>query len=259
MSKYLLYIVLIFLGFAVWGFSIHTNGTFHNTSPSLDVLKINQKSTNIYAIKTNGKYLLIDSGRPNSNEQLIKELKENNISPSAIDYLILTHAHPDHAGNAFFFQQNFGTKIIAGKGDNEIIMQNGKDTLLCPTGLIGKLVENTIAKEKYEAFDTDIQIEQPFDLKQIGLAGQIIPMPGHTPGSLMVKIENSVFVGDIIKGQMLNKDKPARHIFVCDYGQNLMNIEKIAALEDVAYWYPGHGGPLRQEDVKKFIDKENLK
>ena len=222
-------------------------------------MKITQNFANIYLLKANDKYIMIDSGNPNKGEKIVSEIKNLGISPFDVDYLILTHAHPDHAGNASYFQKTFGTKILAGKGDLKIINENGRDSLLCPTGMLGKIIRGTIAKEKYDSFSPDYTIDKPFDLQELGIDGKIIPMSGHTPGSLVFKTGNSVFVGDIIRGKTLNKKKPTRHIFVCDFDKNLGNIKRIAGLEGIEYWFPGHGGPLKQKDIQKFIGKESSK
>ncbi|MEL6918759.1 MAG: MBL fold metallo-hydrolase, partial [Bacteroidota bacterium] len=76
---------------------------------------------------------------------------------------------------------------------------------------------------------------------------------------LVVAIGDAVFVGDIVRGKILNKKKPTRHLFVCDPIQNLTNIERIAQLRDISYWYPGHGGPIAYKSMRQFINKEKLK
>ncbi len=225
----------------------------------LTINHITQGFANIYVVQQDNKLLMIDSGNPDKGDALASELLKIGINPRDIDYLILTHAHPDHAGNARYFQMKFGVKVISGNGEEDMIERHGEDEHLCPTGFLGRIVKKTVAQKRYDPFLPDITVAAEFDLKDLGFDGSIIPIPGHTPGSLVVTIGEAVFVGDIIRGKALNKKKPARHIFVCDFDQNLTNIETISRFKNVNYWYPGHGGPLQLEEIQRFITKEKSK
>ena len=235
------------------------DNTEYGVENDVEIFTISESFSNVYVIKFSNGALLVDSGNPNKAEKIVAQLKKIGISPSEIDYLILTHAHPDHAGNARYFQKKHGIKVIAGSGELEIINTQGEDHTLCPTGFLGKIVAKTIAQKRYPSFVPDLLIKVKFDLRQIGFEGSIIPVAGHTPGSLVVKIGEAVFVGDIIRGKSLNKTKPTRHIFICDFGQNLKNIERISKLKNVRKWYPGHSGPFTQRAVTRFINKEKSK
>src|SRR5690606_31591088 len=103
-----------------------------------------------------------------------------------------------------------------------------------------------------QAFQPDIIIDSAFDMQKIGIQGQILPVPGHTPGSLVTVIGNSAFVGDLIRGGIINNNEPAAHFIMCDLVGNQRDIDKLLQLENIRYWYPGHFGPLNTEAVKKF-------
>ena len=161
---------------------------------------ITQGFANIYVVLQGDKLLMIDSGNPDKGEALAFELLKIGINPRDIDYLILTHGHPDHAGNARYFQLKYGIKVISGNGEEDMIEKQGEDERLCPTGFMGRIVERTIAQKRYERFVPDITVANEFDLKDLGYEGSILPIPGHTAGSLVVTIGDAVFVGDIIRG-----------------------------------------------------------
>ena len=243
--------LLLFSSFGSKKRYIHHNG--------FNINHIKQGFANIYVVQQDNKLLMIDSGNPNKGDVLASELLKIGINPRDIDYLILTHGHPDHAGNARYFQTKYGIKVISGNGEEGMIEKQGEDENLCPTSFMGRIVQKTIAQKRYERFIPDITIENRFDLKDFGYEGSIVPMSGHTIGSLVVTIGDAVFVGDIIRGKTLNKKKPTRHIFVCDFDQNLLNIETISQFKNAKYWYPGHGGRLKLEDIQQFITKEKSK
>nr|WP_298999312.1 MBL fold metallo-hydrolase [uncultured Allomuricauda sp.] len=221
-----------------------------------NVIKITQNFTNIYVVQSGNTYLMIDSGNPNKGSTIESKLIDSGIDPKKIKYLILTHAHPDHAGNARFFQEKYGIKVLVGAGEEEIIEGKGKDNHICPRGPLGRLIKQTHAKRTYKDFEADIFIKGHFDLSTLGIKGSVHPIPGHTAGSVYIEVGDALFVGDLIRGKVLNSKKPAYHLFICDLQDNLQDIEELSQKSHINWWYPGHGGPIATNDIKAFIYKE---
>ena len=211
---------------------------------------------NLFLVQKDDRYLMIDAGLPNDSLGLLSFSEKYQIAPKKIEHLILTHAHPDHAGNAAFMQQKFGTKIIVGEGDISMIKAGGYDPQLCPRGLQGRFIKKTIESQRYKPFEPDILIAQKTSLRDFGWEGSIELFKSHTKGSLVIMMEDFAFVGDLIKGKNFNKSKPTFHIFMCDLSQNLQDLEKIAQNEQIKKWYLGHMGPLSREDVLQFVNRK---
>jgi len=218
-----------------------------------NIYQISKGGTNFYLIKENEQLLMIDSGKPNQGEKIERALLKNNINPNQIKYLILTHAHYDHAGNAFYFKNKFNTKIIVGKEDTNMILNHGKDSLLCPTNFIAKIGKPFIQNIKYPAFTPDIIVEKPFDLSTLNFSGTITPFAGHTHGSLVITTKPAIFVGDLIRGNIFKSSKPERHFYMCDLTDNNADIQFISEIPNIETWYLGHGGPINQKEVLKFL------
>lgn len=68
----------------------------------------------VYLIKIEDKNILIDTSSPKNSNELISHLHELNLSPNAIDIVILTHNHWDHTGGIDLFQK---AKFYASKKD----------------------------------------------------------------------------------------------------------------------------------------------
>ncbi len=225
--------------------------TYH--SEGFTIHQITQSFSNVFIVEQYDKVLMIDAGNPEKGDVLASKLMDIGIDPADIDYLILTHAHPDHAGNAQYFKENYGVKLLVGTDEMEIVKAQGKDNHLCPRGPLGLLIQRTHAKATYKSFVPDILIKDSFDLASIGFKGLVHTLPGHTPGSLYIEMNDIIFVGDLIRGQVLNKKKPAYHLFMCDLADNLKNIRMLADKAHIKWWYPGHGGPLSAQKIKEFI------
>ena len=254
MKKYHI-IGLIVIGGVVSGFSqIHLLSQTPKGA-GIKVYTYTKQFANLYVVHKEGRYLMIDAGIPNDSIGLLSFFEKHQIPPEKIEYLILTHAHPDHAGNAEFLQRKFGIKVIAGAGDLQMIKAAGYDPYLCPRGLQGKIIENTIARKRYATFTPDVTISQNQGLSQFGWEGKIHLFKSHTAGSLVVMMHNIAFVGDLIKGKSLNKTKPSFHIFMCDLSENLKDIQAIAQNEATHQWYLGHMKPVSRKSVLEFINK----
>lgn len=122
---------------------------------------------------------------------------------------------------------------------------------VCPVDVAGKIIEN-ISTKTYDAFTPDIFVDKELDLEELGLFGKIIEIPGHTEGSLVVAIENMLFVGDIIRGSFNKPTKPAIHSFHCDLKKNKKNIQLLIESFNSSHWFTGHLGYLKKEDLLIF-------
>ncbi len=155
----------------------------------MNVITLVHKSTNSYLIQSDSGWLMIDSGWPDTFAQLLQLLNQNNISIHEVNYLVITHFHPDHAG----------------------LTQNLKDlgtTLLLheyQVPYINKL--NLLYKKNPKANFKDItnsnnmvltEAESRNFLKSIGIDGELISTPGHSDDSIALIIDDCcAFTGDL--------------------------------------------------------------
>ncbi len=238
---------------------IFQQGVPVNVEDGIIVHTYTKQMSNVHIIQKGDRFLMIDTGLPDDTTQLLKFLAEHSIDPLQIDYIILTHGHPDHAGNAAFFQQKYGIRIMAGAAEMEIIEKGGLDEHLCPRGLPGRIVSKTIASQRYVPFQPDILISGKTVLDTLGWKGSIEVFESHTAGSLVFFIDHIAFVGDLIKGKLWKRSKPSYHVFMCDRQANLTDLQSIAQRNKTTKWYLGHMGPLMAEDVITFIKKNSTK
>ena len=210
---------------------------------------------NTYLLERDGRLLMIDAGLPGDSTGILAFLAEQGLQPESIDLLVLTHAHPDHAGNAAYFQRRFNVPVLAGSGERHILASGGYDKHLCSRGLTASIVEKTIASRRYTPFVPDVVTDTVCRLDDWNWSAEVVPCRSHTSGSLIVKVADMAFVGDLIRGKNLRPRKPASHLFICDRTENLREITALASEDRLETWHPGHGGPLARRDILKFIEK----
>ncbi|MCX6013555.1 MAG: MBL fold metallo-hydrolase, partial [Chloroflexi bacterium] len=115
--------------------------------------------------------VLIDSGAGLSFDKLVENIESLKFDPAKLTTIIATHAHIDHVGSLYQFQQKFGCKIIAHELDADAIEQGkvlahiyGVDYTPCK---IDTRVTGTTHKLNFGEYDLNL-----------------VHIPGHTPGGI---------------------------------------------------------------------------
>lgn len=155
----------------------------------MNVIHITYKSTNCFLIKTIDGWLMIDAGWPDTFSQLLRLLSQNDISVHEIDYLIVTHFHPDHAGL---------TQNLKDLGTNLILHE-------IQVPYVNKM--NQYFKKNPQEHFKDITTGNTFVItdaesrefmNSIGIEGDLITTPGHSDDSISLVIDDCcAFTGDL--------------------------------------------------------------
>jgi glyoxylase-like metal-dependent hydrolase (beta-lactamase superfamily II) len=204
--------------------------------------------------------VLVDTGSPGELDLLAPALSHLGVDLDDIRCVVVTHGHADHAGNARALQLR-GIKLIAGTGDlwREI---NGVHGHLTATGWFAVLLKPVIPGH-YEPFWPDIRLSpgEHFDLAPCGVPGEVVAMPGHTQGSLVVFVNGGkvAFVGDLFRGGALagyvHQSEPKEHFYQDDLPLVHQRIHELLA-RGVQWFVLGHGGPSRREDVERVFGRQ---
>lgn len=152
-------------------------------------------SMNCFLVKAQGKNILIDTGLPPSRDgQTLNRLKELNITPSDIDVIYLTHSHFDHIGALIgdAGECNFPMATVYVSSREWEYMQNNMQDFVAPF------------KKAYEGRIVAIN---PGELLPCGFMA--IDAAGHTPGHVVYRTGNLLFVGDILHGMAVQLIDPS--------------------------------------------------
>ena len=148
-----------------------------------------------------------------------------------LDAILLTHGHFDHVGAVKELHAATGCKVY-----------------LC--------TEDLSMPAKWtagELFYTDAYGEGT-ELDMAGLHIRVIHTPGHTPGSVCLIAENSIFCGDtLFAGSCGRTDLPGG-----DQNVLFQSLLRLAAMEEDYTCYPGHSGSTllsREKEYNPFIKR----
>lgn len=171
--------------------------TWH-TPNGYSVTCILSRLSNVYLVRGNGITVLVDTGLASRRAKLLKRLRHYGVE--RIDYLLLTHAHFDHVGNAAYLRQPFGAQVVAHSSEAELLA-TGQSAPFVPATRLWLLLLRS-ARSFAPAFEPCAP-NLKFDA-ELTIPGTHISLhhtPGHTPGSSSVLVDDTALLtGDALLG-----------------------------------------------------------
>jgi hydroxyacylglutathione hydrolase len=195
-------------------------------------------SVNCYVVKTDGGFVLIDTGASNKRQALEEALENAGCNPGDLKLIILTHGDFDHTGNAAYLRQKFGARIAMHR-DDAGMLERGDMFWNRKSGnfLIKALASVLFRFGKSQRCSPDIYIDEGDDLSEYGLDARVLHIPGHSKGSIAIlTADGALFCGDLL----LYKDGAILNSIIDDRAAAQASFERLRGLK-ISAVYPGHG------------------
>lgn len=176
-------------------------------------------SSNCYILGDAGEAAVIDPAV--EYEDVVQILEVQKLT---LKYIILTHAHIDHILQMEELRRACGGKVVIHEEDAPLLgnaMFNG-------AALFGL---NKVFEE------ADLLVKDGDSLELGGISLEILHTPGHTPGSICVKVGDSLFTGDTLFRLGVGRTD----LGAGDQGCLMNSLKKLMKLDDHLKVYPGHG------------------
>lgn len=250
------------MGFSFIPFRVTTDQIVVAPPPS-DIVLVGSEFTvrpvkfglpNIYFIKTNRGYILVDTGMPNPEETLDFVFKKAAVDPKSVEIIILTHGHLDHVGNIAYAKRKSGAKVLCHQSFSESLEKGEIEPAIARDWLSRFLnFIISLAGTKFEGVKPDIVVEDELDLHEFGVSGKIIHTPGHSSSSISIVLDNGeALIGDIVRGEESGEIVIGN--FYEDETVLLESLRKVAALEPKVI-YLSHGNHIDNLTLHSVIDK----
>lgn len=189
-----------------------------------------------------GRLCLIDSGVAGSESHVFDELKGQGRAPSDIDYLFLTHCHPDHIGAAKEIKAQSNCSVWSHPAAQTWVEDVEKQYSVRPVPGFHKLVSGSVSVNRL--FEDNAVI----DLGRESL--QIIYTPGHSECSVTLFCTNSglLFTGDAIPQ---GNDLPIYD----DVAKAVNSIGRLKKVDGVRHILSSWSDPSLEENPQEILDR----
>ena len=166
----------------------------------ITIVNVGYRSTNYWVVSAGTSRLLVDLGFPGSMGEMRANLRRAGVPLEEIRYALATHYHIDHAGLAQELK-HAGVPLLV------IDLQLPAIPLMKRwTKPHDRFVDITL--------DDNVVIsaaESRARLAAIGIAGDIVPTPGHSDDSVSLLLDDgSVFTGDLTPPALIGDDDGGR-------------------------------------------------
>jgi len=214
---------------------------------SSNIYQISLGWVNAFVIEDDG-LTLVDTGTKGSAGKIFSAIKNAGKNPYDIKRIILTHAHPDHAGSAEEIKRILGIPVMAHSEDAKI-MRYGiacrKEICLTP-GLKNWLIYELAIKRSGINIEPVSIDEHLNDRDLLPLLGgvRVIHTPGHSKGhiSLLAENEEVLIAGDLLS----NSTGLGLSVIYENMAEGISSILNVTNL-DFDKMVFGHGKPILKD------------
>jgi glyoxylase-like metal-dependent hydrolase (beta-lactamase superfamily II) len=203
--------------------------------------------------------IMIDGGSPGKAKQFTRALSKIGIKPGTIKLLIITHGHFDHIGSARDIKEITGAKLAMHELEKEWLEKSLKSL---PPGVTqwGKIFHGVLKLFMplihIPATTVDIVLgDEERPLTEYGIRGEIVPTPGHSPGSVSILLDSGeAFVGDLAMNKFPLRLNAGLPIFAEDLSVLKASWRRLLD-QGAKTIYPAHGDPFPAEVIHRALQK----
>ncbi|WFE99018.1 MBL fold metallo-hydrolase [Micromonospora sp. WMMD964] len=159
---------------------------------------VGRSAVNSYAfVDDDGGVTLVDCGLAKASARIVRGLAAIGKVPADVTRIVLTHAHPDHAGGAAEMARRTGAPVAAHTADVPFA-EEGRAPVSDPTVTGGRLFAR-LNSGRFPA----VRVAQPLadgDVLDVGGGLRVVHTPGHSPGhvSLLHEPTRLLITGDAL-------------------------------------------------------------
>ncbi len=187
------------------------------------------RDSQVYLVSTPGGHVVVDTGTGRSVTTILAEVARDDLKPADIGWILLTHAHADHAGGGAAWRRAIpGVRIAAAAETAPWLAAADEEATSVDRARAAGIYP---ADYRLEAFEVDRPFEDHDELTVADVVFRAIPSPGHAAGHLAYLVDidgaSTLFSGDALfpEGRILLQDT-----WDCDLRSSLRTVERLSGL-----------------------------
>jgi glyoxylase-like metal-dependent hydrolase (beta-lactamase superfamily II) len=233
------------------------------TQVSPGVHRLATRYTNWYLLEAGGRLTVLDAGLPGDWDEFSAALSRLGRASTDIDAVLITHHHPDHAGNAERLRSS-GARVLSHpadapyiRGEKRLRRRGHARFLWHPWYAVYMLHLLTNGVTRVPAV---AQLDEIADGEILDVPGspRVVHAPGHTAGSCALFLEDRslLFSGDALVTLDMTRGRTGPQIIrgaVTEDAESAMQSLDVLAATNAEKVLPGHGEPW-PHGVKSAVD-----
>jgi hydroxyacylglutathione hydrolase len=216
----------------------------------MQIHTISMGFVNAYLIEMGSGLALVDTGIGGQERRILAQAREVG---GEIKLIFITHAHGDHIGSAAALKRLTGAPVVIHRLDGPA-MASGQVAPVTRSRLAGMAMGLFQRISPIAPLQADRLLEDGDRLDEYGLAGSVVLLPGHTAGSVCLRLDDGVgFVGDLVSA---NGQPHLQRRIVADFTALRASFQRLRTL-GLTTAYVGHGRrALTGSEFNEVIDAE---
>jgi glyoxylase-like metal-dependent hydrolase (beta-lactamase superfamily II) len=208
----------------------------------------------VYLVNGGTDLALIDAGAGLEVERIVANIRADGLDPGKLKYILLTHAHSDHAGGCTFWKERYGARVFGSPETAKFVSVGDEEGISLAAAKAGGFYP---ADYHFPACPVDGELRESDTFRVGDCQLRVIETSGHCSGMLSFLMTSEgrtdLFSGDTIfhGGKIL-----MTNVYDCDFQQYVKSVQKLRNLS-VDALLPGHlsvavsGG---QSHIQKALD-----
>ncbi|MFC4139666.1 MULTISPECIES: MBL fold metallo-hydrolase [unclassified Microbacterium] len=219
---------------------------------NVEILRIGDDLVAMHAVVTDAGVTLVDAGLPGDRKALERALRAAGRELSDIRGVVLTHGDSDHIGVAEWLRAEHGVTVHVHEAD--AARARGEEKSHAPGGAwrLGPVLRFLAGGIQRGALRTvrigEVHAFRDGDVIDLPGAPEIIGLPGHSPGSVAIRIPSAhaLFLGDAVttRNVLTGVEAVGLGPFSDDPHQTPQSLDRLRGLPETRL-FPGHGPEFR--------------
>ena len=193
-----------------------------------------------------GTAILVDAGLWGSQGLILDGLRSLGLNREDLRMVVITHAHPDHAGGLKGLVEGSGIPVGVHRNEADVVEGSVPTPSPLRSPRLAKLTQPLLSKLMGGPVSVTDRLEDG-DVVPFGTEVRVVHLPGHTEGSIGLHLprKRMIIVGDALQYKMGRRLSPPAAAVTQDREEAMESLKKLScmAFDTICF---SHFPPMRE-------------